>query len=186
MTTRRRNLLIAGAVIGIAAALVVRGLPPNEWASGRRTIDVTLNVADADNAQPIAGARVTVFDHAAIRDLVGRAALDGAEYDVDVFTTGADGSCRFQRVFPLYTKSLRESKDNLRRPVTLAKVAAPGHIPVLFKLDGFLPFPPKNSSDEKLLVVSIVLVSGDEHTPEAHPAVINGLRYEVDPKTRAP
>jgi hypothetical protein len=184
MSPRLRNLLIAGVVVGIAAELVVLGFPRNKWSSGRRIIEVNLSVTDADNAQPIAGTKITVFDHPTSTASGRSAALDGAEYHVEVFTSGADGSCRFHRVFPLYTMSLLQSKDNMRRPGTWAKISAPGHIPILVGLDRWLPFPPKDSSDEEPLVMSFDLASGDDQPlviPDGYPTVANGFRYQWQP-----
>ena len=148
MTTRLKNRLIACAVIGITAGLVVYGFPRNKWSSGRRIIDVNLSVTDAGNAEPIAGATLTVFDHPANSDrIVGVGGQSGARREsvrCKKFYHRRDGSCRFLRVFPLYTMSLQQSKDNIRRPRTWAKVSAPGHMPILVHLDGYLPFPPKD------------------------------------------
>ena len=186
MTTRLKNRLIAFAVIGITAGLVVYGFPRNKWSRGRRVVDVNLSITDAGNGEPIAGATLTVFDHPANSESDelesrGKVAVDARAYDVRNFSTGADGSCRFLRVFPLYTKSLQQSKENIRRPRTWAKVSASGHIPVLIALDGYLPWPPKDSRDEKPLVFSVALVSGDEQPPVipfAFPTVVNGFRFQ--------
>jgi hypothetical protein len=164
MTTRLLILIIAfGLFCGFVGYVI---LPPDldmrtahpQWFRERRVIDVDLSVADAENAQPIADATIAVFDHRPERIAsVRKMALDAEAYDVETFSTGADGSCRIRRFFPLFDHALQASKENMDLPETWVKVSAPGRAAKIVPIRPRPLMLPRNPGGEQPLAVSVAL-----------------------------